>query len=263
VAGPDEPDEKPGAPEATPASVDEPRARDIASSKSTADLEDRLDPETIAQLAGWFGLPSFEQLEEQEAERVRAAAEADVWAERRQLHARIEGDADPRVLALLDRWRDAGHGLLAVPPPPELHVALDLVRVDQLADHMGSIAEPRENERPEWIEDVVAVQTAQAILRDLHRPETTFDIVYEYGPREPTLRETTDEIRKVFLASYRVRPEPPVRTLIAEGLAELRKWKGVDWAELPIERRPRPEPVSHASVRFGVEAEDPEDLEDS
>jgi hypothetical protein len=228
VAGPDDPDDRDDPPR-TPRD-DEPRAGDIARAKSTADLDEKLDPQTVAQLAAWFGLPSFEQLEEQQ----RKAAEPppDEFAAHNEMLARIEPLIEPGMIALLERHTGRGDRMLGdrLPPPMESMVR-ELAKFDpRLVDRVGSIAEPVEVRRPDWIDEAMAENTPQAILRDLHRPEDIFRIGYSLPDPEPGLKELTGDLRALATTSYKVTPnEPSGATAMRDSLTELRYWKAQDW----------------------------------
>jgi hypothetical protein len=251
VAGPDDPPDDPPADggaeapgEPTAPAGDEPRGKDIARSKTTADLDERLDAQTVAQLAAWFGLPSVTQLQEEEEARARAAAAAaedDPRRERNELDARIAADVQPAMIARLERWTPAGDALLTdLGPPIEPVVDPDLVHLDAaFIERLGVIAEAREVQRPPWIDAALAESAPQAILRDLHRPESEFRRSYEYAPPEPTLSERTAEIRTIACADYQVRPEASGWASAVDAFAELRHWKQANWGELPIERAPK------------------------
>jgi len=65
-------------------------------------------------------------------------------------------------------------------PPIESRIDPRIVRVDlSMIDRQHTIAEPRDFERPQQIEDDLRDCTPQALLRDLHRPDLTFDKVFE------------------------------------------------------------------------------------
>jgi hypothetical protein len=238
MAGPDDPDD----PDETPPPLpDEPRAKDIAKAKTTADLDERLDPATVAQLAAWFGLPSVEQLQEEEEARAREAEENDPYRERNERQARVAADVDPAMINRLERWKRAGDAMKTeLGPPIEPIPDPTIVRHDHaFADRLGVIGDEREVNRPQWIDDALSTSTPQAILRDLHRPELDFYRVYTRQDPVPTLTERTAEIRTIACADYQVRPQPRVWATTFEAFAEIRFWKRANWAELPIPKRPK------------------------
>jgi hypothetical protein len=228
VAAPDDRDPPPDEP--SPA---EPRARDIASAKSTAELEEKLDPETIAQLASWFGLPSFEQIEEEQ--RQAAPAEDAEFAAKRERMAKASAAVEPAMVELLERHRPRGDRMLGdrLPPPMEVRIR-EIARVDaSMIDQLAQIAEPRDVQRPHWIDEACKEGAPQAILRDLHRPESTFTLGYPLPDPEPGLSELTGDIRAVTARSYKVRPNlTPSVVHMRDALAELHHWKRVPWGTL-------------------------------
>ena len=228
---------------------DEPRARDIAAAKSTAELEEKLAPETIAQLAAWFGLPSFQELEEQRAGEAVVESERDV--EIREMEDKIAAVVDQALLARIESWRGAGDTMFDEIIPPELHLVDDIRASDgAFADRLGVVAEERSIERPRWVDEELSDNTPQAVLRDLYRPETTFAKYLRIGDPEPGFAEVLADIRTTATARYTVRPEPPIRDLIADAFAELRHWKAARWGELDLPRRePQPEPAESDDER--------------
>lgn len=146
--------------------------------------KDALDPATEADLARWFGLPSYTQVAE-EAAKAPAGPTAGM---------------DPEVAALIERRQKA---CAAVDPAllrdiiarhdvkPEDVFVFDTsieVKVDEkfgvvdevLVERAGAIADPREVELPEALLDALKECTPQALLRDLHRVEKDFDKQFEY-----------------------------------------------------------------------------------
>jgi hypothetical protein len=216
---------------------DEPRAGDVARAKSTAELEDKLDPATIAQLAAWFDLPSFEELEER---RQAEEPEIDERAERRkEVHARITEVADQTILARMQHWTGAGDTLIHLPPPMEVKIGGEIRVADSdWSERMGTIADEREVEIPSWIEEAFHEATPQAILRDLHRPEDDFALRFQYLDTPPTLSDMRKELHSEIGRSLQVRPDtPPSWQTIRDATAELRRWKAANWAELPLPKR--------------------------
>jgi hypothetical protein len=225
----DDPDDAPA--------PDEPRAGEIARAKSTADLEDKLDPVTIAQLAAWFDLPSFAELEERrQAEDVPTDP---VYARRKEVHARLAQEIDPTIVARMEARTTAGDPLIRLPPPMEIRLGEDIrTSKPEQNDYMGVIGEPRELDLPSWLDDVFREQTPQAILRDLHRPELDYQLYFERIEHQPTLAELSNDLHAAIGAPLRVRPDvPPAWRTIQDAFAELRRWKATSWAELPLPSR--------------------------
>lgn len=175
MAPPDDPDDAPVADAADPAAAAAPAPAPEPPADST--VKEMLDAKTLADLERWFGLPSFQELAETKREpepedpelvavrerRAAAIAAIDptlVEAHRRrvercesliQFHATLESRADPSV------------------------AQLDLAMIEQ----KQRLAEPREVEIPAALVSDLEECTPQAILRDLHRPETFFDKMFE------------------------------------------------------------------------------------
>lgn len=137
-----------------------------------------LDPATQADLDRWFGMPSAMQLED-EGKQAGPADDADMVAviERRD---RALAAVDP---ALLDEIKARTEDR---PNPIVFKPTVDVVIDDSVAlfdhgmvDRAMTIAEPREVEIPDALIDDLKECTPQALLRDLHRPESFFDKMFE------------------------------------------------------------------------------------
>jgi hypothetical protein len=233
VAGPDDP---PDDPTSRPP-ADEPRAGDVARAKSTADLEDKLDPATIAQLASWFALPSFAELEERRKAEEPQVDEVD--EARKERRARIEEVADRQLLANMERWKTAGDPLIHLPPQMEIKIGGDIrANITDVTEGMGSLAEPREREMPHWMEEDLRETAPQAILRDLHRPELDFNLYFEQIEHQPTLSEMRGVVTATLGMSLRIRPDlRPALESVRDAFAEVRHWKAARWDELPLPKR--------------------------
>ena len=217
---------------------DEPRARDVAAAKSTADLEERLDPETVRQLAAWFGLPSYQQLEEERAAANAPTEDSERAAEIREMEAKIDAVVDRELLDRIFSWPTAGDAMFDEIVPPELHLRERLLLSDErFSEVLGAIGEPREVQIPRELEEDLQECTPQAMLRDLYRPEPQFDKYLTYGEPEPTPASLIADIRTIACADYTVRPEPSARTRYEDALAELRRVKALPWGDLS---KPKP-----------------------
>jgi hypothetical protein len=137
-----------------------------------------LDPSTQADLDRWFGMPSAMQLED-EGKQVGPVDDADMAAviERRN---RALASVDPALLdAIRIRTEDRPNPIVF---KPTLEVVIDEKTAffdHGMVDRALTIAEPREVEIPEALTDDLKECTPQALLRDLHRPETFFDKTFE------------------------------------------------------------------------------------
>lgn len=142
-------------------------------------VKDILGAGDLASLERWFGLPSFEQLAEREQ-----AGEAELDPEMVEVRKKREAAmaaVDPALLArILFRVEENPETLLGFDTTIEVHVKEDVGLFDStMVDKGFSIAEPREVEISEELRDDLKECTPQALLRDLHRPETFFDKMFE------------------------------------------------------------------------------------
>lgn len=156
-----------------PDDAKDPKVKDLIEQSVTRGepLEELVDAITAQQLEKWFGLPSFTQVEQGEV-KISDAQDADIAAVRARREKAIEA-VDPALLDLiLNRFPT---DLLNFQFSLEQHVDPDFGLFDrEMFENKMQIAEPREYERPADIEDQLKDATPQAMLRDLHRPETEF-----------------------------------------------------------------------------------------
>lgn len=145
--------------------------------------KDVLDAATQADLARWFGLPSFTQVEEEAAKAPAPTADMDpevaALVERRQ---KACAAVDPALLdAIYTRHDVKPEDVFVFDTTIETHVDEKFGVVDDvLIERAGAIADPREVELPEALLDALKECTPQALLRDLHRVEKDFDKQFEY-----------------------------------------------------------------------------------
>ncbi len=171
-----------------------------------ASLSDVVDPATRAELERWFGLPSYTEL----AERGEEPAEDPEMVAARERRETATARVDPALLESLRRRSDVE--LLPVRVAPKLHAdrriaRIDLERVEQIHT---AIAEPREVERPEFIEDALKEVTPQALLRDLHRSEETFDKSFEIVDMAAEQRfDIVAEVAQAMATDLRLPPLGP------------------------------------------------------
>lgn len=167
--------------------------------------QNELDPNTIAQLASWFGAPAQSIVE---TERAIARGQADpaarrpgarppadpdddgadhpddrkhtdpeiraLWRRRRRAMAAV----DPAFLAYFESLTTRGDDHLRIPEPPELAIETSIARFDIEAWRLNFL-EIREWEIDEYLHDEMRERTPQALLRDLHRPVTEWPLALE------------------------------------------------------------------------------------
>jgi hypothetical protein len=137
-----------------------------------------LDPATEADLARWFGLPSFAQLAEQPTRAPVVDEEMEVVRARRD---NALAAVDPALVAALQlRNEERPKALIRFEPLIDVHVDEHFGTLDEtMIDRASSIAEPREVEISDELRDDMAECTPQALLRDLHRAELDFEKSFE------------------------------------------------------------------------------------
>ncbi len=129
-----------------------------------------LDPETLAQLHQWFGLPSAMDLPpeetrpEHEVRRAAAVAAVEPWF---LSYCQRLGERLPRMFeeASITPFLDVNHTTIA-----------------ESFQAAGRIGEPREIEISYLLEDDLKECVPQALLRDLHRVEENFPLYLEMTP---------------------------------------------------------------------------------
>lgn len=203
-------------------------------------VKDLIDSGTQADLERWFGLPSFDQLAEHGVVPAAPPGEDPDFVERRKRQEAALAAIDPAWLAAFDH-RMATLGDMVTPLPPlDLRVDPGIARFDHaMVEQHGTIAEPREVERPPDLSDALAERTPQALLRDLHRPELDFykafervDVIAEY--RIDLAATITEVMTAPRQAPEVVAPFRDCRALLLELRAERRQpWIHI---EMPLRR---------------------------
>jgi hypothetical protein len=218
---------------------DEPRAKDLLT-RTRAELEEALDPATLAQLESWFDMPNLAAVEDQ-----RAMAEEQV-EEDKELAARLQRIAaaceasDPAFIAQIERHR---HVRLQQRPEFDLAPIVDerllnpVVRATldrQFAEE--PIADLRSYEQPRDIDEIIARHNApQAILRDLYRPVRQYDKQYEspFSEEDMPSLDASREVREALRERLTVEwTEPALRSAMrarATGSAILQQPWNVLW----------------------------------
>lgn len=142
-------------------------------------VKDLIDAATREELAKWFGLPSFQELEERGEAVAPPEDDPEVLAVRQRRDAAIAA-VDPALLAAHARRTEPPEDLIRFKPLIEVRVDPSVASLDlAMIDRQHTIAEPREVEIPEALREDLRECTPQALLRDLHRPELHFDKTFE------------------------------------------------------------------------------------
>lgn len=153
------------------------RAKDLLarSESELAELEQQLDPSELAELSQWFAKPSRVVVEERQRALDEDPDLAKEFDQRQVRVAEASKAIEPRMIALLDRHRAAvdRYTRPIEPPPSVLDESILKVRPP---DAESTIADSREYIRDDEIEHALSQAVPQAVLRDLYRDETQFDL---------------------------------------------------------------------------------------
>ena len=201
-----------------------------------------IDAATRADLERWFGLPSFQQLAEQEQAAPKPPAEDPEWAAFRKRRADALAAVDPNMLEAHRQRVERQRQLKLFRPEIEPRVSLDIMMIDQSAIDRGhTIAEPRTYELPADLEDALTERTPQALLRDLHRPELLFEKMFELF--DPTAENRVD-LRAIIheALAFRASSTKKIESKVSEVralLGELHKERRKPWTALTSKMRNR------------------------
>jgi len=207
---------------------DDPKVKDLLGDKS---LDQVVDEATRKELERWFGAPSYIEVEERPPEEPVDPEMAEVRERREQALAAV----DPALLAAIRfRTEENPETLLGLELTLDVVVDPGIACFDAAAAERTSVLrEPREFEIPDAIHDDLKECVPQALLRDLHRPETYFDKQLEITDALAEAR--VDAAAEVAKAMRETRLQPPTRSEVQESrelLAELRRERRRPWPEL-------------------------------
>lgn len=201
-------------------------------------VKDMLGETSLADLQRWFGLPSFTELAEKGVE-PPPVEDPDIIAIRER-RARALAAVEPWFLDGLNTRAEKPWGLIKFKPLIDVKVRLGMEMMDHaMVDGLRAIAEPREIERPEGIEDDLRDRTPQALLRDLHRVESFFEKSYEIYDAEAMERlDAIAQVDAAMATNWKLPPlgDPPSVEL-ARILTEVRQERTLPWRDLPKRNR--------------------------
>ncbi len=205
----------------------------MADNEDDKKVKDLIDAATRADLERWFSLPSFEQLADQGTKPAPPPEDpAFTAAEKRRAEA--VAAIDPAFFEAYCRRIEPERDLIPTRPPIELRVDREISLLDQaMIARQSAIAEPREVQRPDQLEEDLRTSTPQALLRDLHRPTFSFDKVFEMI--DPVSELRIDVAARVTEAMTSTHGLPPSATDFREArqlFVELREARRRPWTEL-------------------------------
>jgi hypothetical protein len=200
-------------------------------------VKDLLDPQTQADLARWFGMPSFEQLADQGKQPAPPPEEDPELVELRRRRAAAIAAVDPRFLTALDRRAEPATMMTfeaAIELRDEPAIGFDMTLTEQ------KLAEPREFSRPRDIEEQLSHNAPQALLRDLHRAELTFDKQFEvFDPLGEARLSASELVAEAMTTRWAPTPGLPLAGFLearAE-LHELREIRRQPWIHIKMPNR--------------------------
>jgi hypothetical protein len=211
----------------------DPTVRDLLAGES---LDEIVDDATRKELERWFGLPSYEELE---AKGVELPPEDPEIAAVRERRAKALEAIDPRLVDFIHtRYEDQAEKLLVFEAQIDVCVDPDISLLDRaMLEKVYTVGAPRDVERPEDLEDDLKDVTPQALLRDLHRPETDFALTFEMIDMAAAQRlDIVAEVDKAMRTSWRLPPlgrSPFVEC--RELVEDVRRERSLPWARLPQE----------------------------
>lgn len=211
----------------------EPRVKELLERDLGKPLDEVVDEVTAAQLERWFGLPSFQQVEEGE---VAPPAEDPEMLAVRERRAKAIAAVDPEMLEAHRRRMESPWSLIKFEATIDVHVDPGVALFDYaMAESRIDSTEPREVERPEDIEDQLRDNTPQALLRDLHRPEIDFQKEFEVVDMAAEQKiDVVEAVREAITTNWKLPDlgELPGREL-RRVLAEVRAERDAPWADIP------------------------------
>lgn len=204
-------------------------------------VKDLIDAATRAELERWFGLPSFEQLAERGIQpRAPEPEEDPEVAAVRKRRAEAIAAVDPAMLEAHRRRVEEAGELIRPRPPVKLNVDPSISYLDQtMIERFNGIAEPRQIQRPEDVDDDLREATPQALLRDLHRPELDFEKQFEVVDSIAEYRRDVASIVTEVMSTHTKLPPPedsPFQKAHAL-LLELRAERQQPWTEIKMPLR--------------------------
>src|SRR4051812_17540517 len=127
-------------------------------------VKDIIGEASLADLQRWFGLPSFQDLDDKVVAAPEDTEDPGVKAVREQ-RAKAIAAGDPVLLESIHARCERAWSLITFEALIDVHVDADLPFYDQtMVDRLAVVAEPREIERPEVIEEDLKERTPQALL---------------------------------------------------------------------------------------------------
>jgi hypothetical protein len=216
---------------------DDRRVKDLA--RAAARPTDEIDPKTAADLARWFGLPSFQELADHGVQPVLDEYDRDPEVVARRKVIAAASEAVDKVFLETFFARGETYGAMVTPLPP-MRLTLDRAIGVADPDLVRRPPEPGLYEVALETREEMEQMTPQAVLRDLHRIVEEYGIRYEIDERtavEWTFIDAREEIRAEMRRPRGLAPQPTVLEAARAARAEMVHWtREVAWGETNFSR---------------------------
>lgn len=199
-----------------PHNPNEPTVRELLENPQGHD--DNIDPDTLAELQRWFGMPSAMDLPEPEPTPEHVARRDEALAA-----------VDPEFLTYLHRIANRVP-LMMEEPHLELRAKEDHSTIPERFSAAANIGEPREVEISYLLSDDLKECVPQALLRDLHRVEEYYGIYYEIVKVSDGIPNLRRDIDSAISRGEEERKQPMIRENRDLALSDRKMIHAIPWA---------------------------------
>lgn len=211
----------------------DPKVKELLERDQGKPLREIVDEVTAAELERWFGLPTYQQVDEGE---VKLAQEDPDMVAVRERRAKAIDAVDPAMVEAHRRRTDGPlDDLLKFKATITLRIREDVSLINlAMIEHKLQSSEPRERQRPEDIEEQLEENAPQALLRDLHRPELVFEKTFELIDMAAAQRiDVVAEVSSAMATNWKL-PEFGIRPGIEarQLLDEVRTERNLPWPDV-------------------------------
>ncbi|CAN5705691.1 hypothetical protein BH11MYX2_BH11MYX2_27950 [soil metagenome] len=194
------------------------------------------NPVDEAQLMRWFGMPSAAEVSSPEDAPPPPPYEEDPGIIAvRERRARALAAVDPGMLAAIEQRLTPREDLFYLLPPPHSTPDPSIARLDmKMIENKSQIADERFYEISEEMQDEMKECTPQAMLRDLHRPELSFDKTFEISDaaEQSAPIDIVKEVADAMATSWKLPPLPDPSIELREVFTALRADRANPWTDV-------------------------------
>jgi hypothetical protein len=211
----------------------------MADNQEDKKVKDLIDASTRAELDRWFNLPSFEQLADRGVKPEPPPEDSEVAAVRKR-RAEAIAAVDPALVEAHRRRTDPRDDLIKFRALIDVRIDPTIALLDlTMIERQHSVAEPREVELPQELQDDLRDCTPQALLRDLHRPEVDFEKLFEIVDMSAEQRfDIVAAVAQAMATRWTLPPLGPSPFYEARALIlELRDDRHRPWTEIKMPNR--------------------------